>query len=163
MKDDIDIGVAEHRLRANRFDVRGSQQTGNNRVGHLVFDDIGWLSGPGCVDDHLHVRDVWQCIQRNMLERPDASQCQQQDSGEDHEAIARASIDDFGEHHMPPVAFTRNCFVASTSPFFWTVMATCHVPPEPREPLPSYKPLPLSVSFAVVFIAPMLIAAIEAM
>ena len=31
---------------------------------------------------------------------------------EDKEAIAGADFNDSGEHYMPPVAFTRNCFVA---------------------------------------------------
>ena len=86
----VDIGVPEHRLSANCFHMRRSQQAGDDRIGHLVFDHVGRFTGPGRVDDDLHIRDVRQSVQRDMLERPDARKCEQQDCGEDQEAIARA-------------------------------------------------------------------------
>ena len=113
-KDHEDIGIAKHRLRAHGLHMRRGEQAGDDRIGHLVFDDVGRLACPACVNDHLHVGDVRQRIQRNMLQRPDSGKCEQQHSGKDQEAIARAHFDDSGEHHMPPVAFTRSCFVAMT-------------------------------------------------
>src|SRR5277367_2790610 len=58
LKNDIDVGIAQHGLCANSFDMRGSQQTGNDRVSHLVFDHIGRLACPTRVNDHLHVGDI---------------------------------------------------------------------------------------------------------
>src|SRR5258708_8708633 len=142
--------------------MRRSQQAGDDGIGHLVFDDVGRLACPTRMNDHLHIRDVRQCVKRYMLQRPDSGKGEQQHRCKDHEPIACANINYSGKHYMPPVAFTRNCFVAITWPFFWTEMVTCHVPPEPSEPLPSYMPLPLSVSLAVVFIAAMPIAGIPA-
>ena len=46
---------------------------------------------------------------------------------------------------MPPSALTVKCLLTMVCPFCVAVMVTCHVPPEPRSPLPSYIPLPLSV------------------
>ena len=94
--------------------MRRGQQTGHDRIGHLVFDDIGRLACPARMNDHLHVRDIGQRVQRHMLQRPDSGKCQQQHGGKDQEAIARANFNNSGEHYMPPVAFTRNCFVAIT-------------------------------------------------
>jgi hypothetical protein len=42
------------------------------------------------MNDHLHVGDVGQGIQRHPALRPDAGQHQQKRSGEDQEAIAGA-------------------------------------------------------------------------
>src|ERR1700749_2515575 len=131
----------------------GSKQAGDDRIGHLGFDNVGWLTSPTRVNNNLHVRDVRQRVQRQMPQRPDSGQSEQQHRGENQKAIAGANINNSGEHYMPPVAFTRNCFVAITGAFFGTEMVTCHVPPEPSEPLPSYMPLPLSLSLVVVFIA----------
>ncbi len=114
LKDYIDVGIPEHGLRANRFDMRGGQQAGNDRIGHLVFDDVGRLTRPTRMNDHLHVRDVWQGVQRYVLQRPDSGKGEQQHCCKDHETIACANVNNSGEHHMPPVAFTRNCFVAIT-------------------------------------------------
>ena len=46
LKDYIDVGIPEHGLRANGFDMRGGQQAGDDRIGHLVFDDVGRLTRP---------------------------------------------------------------------------------------------------------------------
>src|SRR5260370_18546692 len=69
LKDYIDVGIPEHGLRANRFDMRGGQQAGNDRIGHLVFDDFGLLTRPTRMNYHLHVRDVWQAVKRYVLQR----------------------------------------------------------------------------------------------
>ena len=53
LEDDEDIRIAEHRLRAHGLDMRRSQQAGDDRIGHLVFDDVGRLARPIRVDDHL--------------------------------------------------------------------------------------------------------------
>src|SRR5882724_4217457 len=57
----IDVGITQHGLRAHSFNMRGSQQTGDDGIGHLIFDDIGWLACPLSMNDHLHIGDIRQC------------------------------------------------------------------------------------------------------
>ena len=66
------IRVVGHRLRANRFDVRRRQHRGDDRIGNLILDQIGRLSHPFGVDDHLDVGDVGQRVERDPIERPNA-------------------------------------------------------------------------------------------
>ena len=54
-EDNKNIRIAEHRLRAHGFDVRRCEQRGHNRVGDLVFDDVGRFTFPVGMNDHLHV------------------------------------------------------------------------------------------------------------
>ncbi len=72
LKNHIDVRITKHRLRANSFDMRGSKQDGDDRIGHLVFDNIGWFTRPARMNNHLHVRNVWEGIQRYVLQRPDS-------------------------------------------------------------------------------------------
>src|SRR5882757_836229 len=109
-KDNIDVGVSEHSLGADGFYMRRGKETGNDRIGHLVLYYIGWLTRPGCMNDHLHVRDVRQRVQWYMLQRPNSGKCEQQDYCKDKETIASADFNEARKHYMPPVAFTRNCF-----------------------------------------------------
>ena len=46
LKDDEDIRVAEHGLGAHILDVRSGEQSGDDRVGDLVFDHIRRFAGP---------------------------------------------------------------------------------------------------------------------
>ena len=91
------VGIAEHGLGAHGFYVRRGKQRRHDRVGNLILDDIGWFL-PRRMNDHLHVGDVRQGIQRNPAQRPDAGQHQEKRSGEDEEAIASAQIDPAGDH-----------------------------------------------------------------
>ena len=118
LKNHIDVGVPEHRLRAHGFHMRCGQKAGDDRIGYLVLDHIRGFAGPACMNNHLHIGDIGQCVQRHMLKRPDAGKREQQHGCEDEESVARADFDYFGEHYIPPVAFTRSCFVAITCPFF---------------------------------------------
>ena len=67
-----DVRIVEHGLGAYRFHPRRSQERGHDRVGDLVFDDVGWLAFPIGVDDYLHVGNVRQCVQRNMAHGPES-------------------------------------------------------------------------------------------
>src|SRR2546423_984373 len=99
-----------------------------------------------------------------MAHGPDASQRKQKHGGEDQEAIVGAPLDDSGDHdYIPPVALSVSCLFAIVCPFCCARMLTCHVPPEPRSPLPSYIPPPLSVALMTVFIAAIPIAGIAPM
>ncbi len=94
LKDDEDIGVAEHGLGAHVLHVRSREQSGHDRVGDLVFNHIRRLTGPLRVNDHLHVADVGQRVERHALQAPDARDDQQNGSRKDQERIARAPRDD---------------------------------------------------------------------
>src|SRR5882762_1791574 len=65
--------------------------------------------------------------------------------------------------YIPPVALTVSFLIASVSQFFFAVSVTCHIPPEPRSPAPSYVPAPLSVPLMTVFISGMFIDGMAAM
>src|SRR6266849_3505045 len=163
LKHHKDVGVIEHGLRAYRFHPRRSQQGSDDWVGDLIFDDVGWLAFPIGVNDHLHIRNVRQGVQRNVAHGPDSSQREQKYPGEDQEAIVGAPLDDSGDHgYIPPVALSVSCLLAIVCPCC-ALMVTCQVPPEPRSPLPSYMPPPLSLALMTVFIEAIPIAGIAAM
>ena len=61
------------------------------------------------------------------------------------------------------MALTVSFSVTIVSPFFRAVIVTCHMPPEPRSPLPSYNPPPLSVPLMTVFISAIFIDGIAGM
>src|SRR5207302_803898 len=99
-----------------------------------------------------------------MAHGPNSGESQEKDCGEDQEAIVCAPLDDSGDHdYIPPVAFKVNCLLAIVRPFSCALMVTCQVPPEPRSPLPSYIPPPLSLVLMTVFIAAIPISGIPAM
>ena len=119
LEDDEDVGITEHRLRPHRFHVRGGQKRGDDRIGDLVFDDVGWFALPRRMNDHLDVGDVRQRIERDAPERPDPSQHQQEGSGEDQEAVAGAPVNPAGNHVTFPLRRSRSvCLFATVCPFF---------------------------------------------
>src|SRR5439155_23327983 len=98
-----------------------------------------------------------------MAHGPDSSQRKQKHSGEDQEAVVCAPLDDSRDQdYISPVALSVSCLLAIVRPFCWALTVTCQVPPEPRSPLPSYIPPPLSVALMTVFIAAIPIAGIAA-
>src|SRR6266849_4018273 len=99
-----------------------------------------------------------------MAQRPDPTQREQKDPSENQKMIVRAPLDDSGDHdYIPPVALIVSCLFAMICPFRCTLTVTCQLPPEPRSPLPSYTPSPLSAALMTVFIAAIPIAGIAAM
>src|SRR4029077_8859870 len=105
-----------------------------------------------------------QGVQRNVAHGPDSGQRKKKHSGEDQEAIVGTPLDDSGDHdYIPPVALSVSCLFAIVCPFCCALMVTCQVPPEPRSPLPSYIPPPLSLASMTVFIEAIPIAGIAAM
>src|SRR6266849_9338366 len=163
-EDNKDVRVIEHGLCAYRLHLRRSQEGSDNGVGDLIFDDVGWFAFPVGVNDHLHVGNIRQGVQRNVADGPDSSQCKQKYPSEDEEAIVCAPLDDSGDHcYIPPVALSVSCLLAIVCPFCCALTVTCQVPPEPMSPLPSYIPPPLSLALMTVFIAAIPIAGIAAM
>ena len=55
LEDHVDIGEAEEGVAANGLDLRRGDQGGDDRVRHLVLDQVGVLTLPVRVNDHLHI------------------------------------------------------------------------------------------------------------
>ena len=66
-ENDINVGVAEHRLRAHGLDVRGSEHGGHDGVSHLVFQDVR-RHVPFRVDDDLNVGNVRESVEGNAAQ-----------------------------------------------------------------------------------------------
>src|SRR3977135_572373 len=99
-----------------------------------------------------------------MTHGPDSGERWKKNPGKDQESIVRTPFNDSRDHdYIPPVALTVSCLLAIVSPFCRARMVTCQVPPEPRSPLPSYMPPPLSLALMTVFIAAIPIVGIAAM
>ena len=115
LKDDINVGIGEHRLRANGFDVRCRKQVADDGVSDLVLDHIWWLPRPRGVHDDLHIGDVGQGVKRHLLDGPQAANRQQCDRRENKEAVGRAPVDQSGDHgYMPPLALMVICRFTTT-------------------------------------------------
>ena len=95
---DEHIRVVGHRLRANRLHMRRRKHRGDDRIGHLILDEIGRLPHPFGVDDHLDVGDVRQRVERNSIERPDACKYERQHAEEQHEAVRITPVDSSFDH-----------------------------------------------------------------
>jgi hypothetical protein len=89
-----DMRPKPNRLRSGRgwhgFYAWRGKQGRYDRVGNLILDDIGRFI-PRRMNDHLHVGDIGQGIERHPALRPDTGQHQQKRSGEDEEAIGRTN------------------------------------------------------------------------
>ena len=78
LEDDEDVGIAEHRLRSHGLYVRSREKRRDDRIRDLVFDDAGRLARPRGVDDHFHVGNVRQRVERNVTQSPDSREHKQQ-------------------------------------------------------------------------------------
>ncbi len=138
LEDDENVGVSEHGLRTDSFHVRSREQGCDYRISDLVLNDVGRTSGPGRVHDDLNVGDVGQRIERRMLQRPDTTQDQEENTSEHEEAVSSAPFNDARNHgHIPPVALRFRRLLKISLPPCSAVIVTCHVPPEPRSILPA--------------------------
>jgi hypothetical protein len=96
----------------------------------LVFDNAGRFTLPWDVHNHLHIGNVGECIERNILNGPDASQDEQDCAGENKKTVSSAPFDYAGNHgYIPPSAIKVSCLEAMGWPFFVAVKVICHVPP----------------------------------
>src|SRR5207245_11732290 len=136
------------------LDIGGVKVGSVRMIDALFFNDIRWSPFPRHMHNHLYVGDVRQRIERNIPERPDSRQDQEQSAGEHQESIARAPINHAGDHgYIPPSAFTLSCLVARTAPFLTAVTVSCHVPPLSRFTCPWYMPPPFSLKGVRTFMA----------
>src|SRR3989442_3094552 len=63
LKDDINVGVAEHGRGPYSLDVRRGEQSRNNGIRDLVFNEAPRLPGAWGWHNHLPIRDVRHWVQ----------------------------------------------------------------------------------------------------
>ncbi len=94
LENDIYEGGAEHREAPHHLRFRHRDHRRSERISDLIFHHLRRLSGILGKDDHLHVRQVWQRIQRGFDHCVNARQNDKQ-GGEQHQsAIARRPVYD---------------------------------------------------------------------
>ena len=67
---DIDIGVAKVREATDDGDLGRGQQRRDDRIGDLIFNEIGRAARPGGIDNNLRVGNIRQRINRRLPHRP---------------------------------------------------------------------------------------------
>ena len=98
LEDNEDIRIPEHCLGAHGFDVRRGEHCSDDGVGYLILNDVGWLAGPGRINDDLDVGDVRQRIEGNVLHGPDAGEHEQKRTRKDQKRIARTPLNPTVDH-----------------------------------------------------------------
>jgi hypothetical protein len=93
LKNHVDERLPEHRFAPNEFHFRRGDELGRNRIGDLVFDQVGGASFPVGVDNHLRVAQVGNGIERRSLDRPDTGHDAEEDEDDDEQLVARARRD----------------------------------------------------------------------
>ncbi len=93
LEDHIHVGRAEHREAAHHLGARHRQHRGGERIGDLVLDHLWRLARVVGVDDHLHVREVGQRVERGVLDRVETAADQEQRGQQHQEDIARRPVD----------------------------------------------------------------------
>ena len=78
--------------------MRYAEQGGGQRVGDLVLDDLRRLPGILGVDDHLHVREVGDRIERRSRHRPNARKNDEHRADQHQHDIVRGPADQAGDH-----------------------------------------------------------------
>ena len=93
LEDDVDERHPEHRLAAHRLHLGRGDQRGRDRVGDLVLDQIGALPHPLGEDDHLHVGEIRDGVERRALQRDPAPRRERGHEQDREERVARARRD----------------------------------------------------------------------
>ena len=94
LENDVDERFAEHRFAADEFHFRRGDEDGGNRIGDLVFDQIGRAAFPIGVDDDLHVAQVRNRIERRVHETINPARDSEDREDEDEKFVPRARFDD---------------------------------------------------------------------
>src|SRR6266852_8598938 len=103
LENNEDVGITKHGLRPNGLNVGSREKSRDNGIGHLVFNNVRRLTLPGNVDDDLNIGDIWQGVERDVLQRPDSGKEEQEGPRKNQETVVRAPINDAGDHgYMPP-------------------------------------------------------------
>ncbi|GBC78534.1 hypothetical protein HRbin08_02030 [bacterium HR08] len=100
LEDHVHVGIAEIREAANVFHPRQSEQGADDRIRHLILDDVRAAIPPG-VDDHLRVREIGDGVQRDVAHGMKPDEQGHADEEEDEESVVRAEFDEPFDHTRP--------------------------------------------------------------
>ena len=101
-EDDVDEAHPEHRVAADRVDLRRALKRADERVGDLVLHEVGAAPHPLGEHDHLRVREVGDRVERRPTHRDERPDDEEQDDAEDQPAVSRRGLDDPLDHGDPP-------------------------------------------------------------
>ena len=91
LEDDVNKRVAEHRLSTHGFHPWCRKQGRNDRVGNLVFDELGATARPLAEDDDLRIGEVRNGVKGNAEHRPYAPRGGEEDEEKNKKAVAGTS------------------------------------------------------------------------
>jgi hypothetical protein len=103
LEDDVDVRVPEVGHGTDGLHVRRPEERRDDRIRHLVLDDVG-APVPAREDDDLRVGEVGDRVQRDVPHAPRGRR-DGDERGEEHEAaVVRAVSDDARDHRRVPVS-----------------------------------------------------------
>src|SRR6267378_5190656 len=98
LEDDVDERFAEHRFAAHElYFGRGDEDRGN-WISDLVLDEIGRTSLPIRVNNHLHVAQIWNGVERRVNQSVNAGRDPKDSENEDEKFVPRAGFDQSLDH-----------------------------------------------------------------
>ena len=103
LEDDVHEREAEERIAAHHLGVRHGQHRGGQRVGDLILDHLRCLPRVLGEDDHLHVGEIGNRVQRHLLDGQRAGDDQQRRGHEHQEAVLQRGINDASDHGWIPL------------------------------------------------------------
>ncbi len=102
LEDDVDVRVAEVGEAADGLDVRSPEESADDRIGHLVFEDVG-APVPPRIDDDLGVGEVGDGVDGNVAERVHGVADGGGGGQKDQEGIRGAPANDPAEDPLRPL------------------------------------------------------------
>ncbi len=118
LEDDVDVREAEEGVAADGLDLRGGDESRHNRIGDLILDQVRVLPLPVRVDDHLHVREIRQSVERDPAKRPKAGSEEAGHTDDGQELVANAEGDELLDHRggPPGVGWPSDCAGCPAAP-----------------------------------------------
>jgi hypothetical protein len=107
LKNHIDKRGAEEGEASNHLGFRHREHGRGQRIGDLVLDHLRRLSRHLGVDDHLHVGQVGQSVQRRLEHGMNAGQGDENRGDDDKELVPRRPADQGTQHLSGPCALVR--------------------------------------------------------
>ena len=131
-KQHVDKAVAEKRIATHGLGARHREHGGGQRVSDLVFDNLRGLPRVRRADNHLHIGQVRQGINRRILHRPDAPRGHKQGRQQHQHPVADSPANQRGNHGWLPVGrfgasgvTSSPLRLASESSRNWPELTTC--------------------------------------
>ena len=98
LEDDVDVRDPEVGEPADGLHLRCRDQGRHDRIGDLVFDEVGAAALPLGRDDDLDVGDVGHGVERRLVHRPDAPEREAERGDDDDDALTSAPGDEAFDH-----------------------------------------------------------------